>query len=143
MLSAFSAENVKYLLVGAYALAVHGRPRATGDIELWVQADSDNAERVLWALNVFGAATNNITTDELCEPGLVVQIGVAPRRIDVLTSIDGVEDFEQAWASRDEIDFDGVTVPVINRSDLIATKRATGRLQNLADVEWLEEEGED
>lgn len=142
MLSAFSAENVKYLVVGAYALAVHGRPRATGDIDFWVLATHTNAKCVLRALTTFGAATSDITIDDLSQPGLVIQIGVAPRRIDILTSIDGVDDFESAWTARDEVVFDGITVPVISRSDLIATKRATGRLQDLADAEWLEEEGE-
>ncbi len=101
ILSAFSAEGVEYLLVGAYALAVHGIPRATGDIDILVRPHPDNAVKVWRALKTFGAPLSQITEKELSTPGLVFQFGVAPRRIDLLTSIDGVG-FEEAWDGRIE-----------------------------------------
>ena len=137
ILSALSDEEVEFLLVGAYALAVHGLPRATGDIDLWTRPDPGNARRVLLALARFGAPLEQIRQSDLCRPNLVFQIGVTPNRIDLLTSIDGV-DFDEAWAARTEMELDGVRVPVISRRDLIRNKRASGRPQDLADVARLE-----
>ncbi len=125
ILSAFSEERVEFLVVGAYALAVHGLPRATGDIDLWVRPTRDNARRVR-------AAEQDLVTR-----GTVFQIGVAPRRIDVLTSIDGVE-FDEAWAARTMTRVGGVDIPVIGRAELIRNKKATGRAKDLADAAWLE-----
>jgi hypothetical protein len=137
ILSAFCAEAVEFLLVGAYALAVHGLPRATGDIDLWVATDEGNARRVWQALGRFGAPLADLTIGDLCRANTVFQIGVAPQRIDVLTGIDGV-DFPTAWAQRVEVVIEGLTVPVLSRELLIRNKRATGRPQDLADVAWLE-----
>ena len=137
MLSAFCAEGVEFLLVGAYALAVHGIPRATGDIDLWIGTGAENAPRVWRALTAFGAPLDNLTIADLRREDTVFQIGVAPQRIDVLTGIDGV-DFAAAWAERLEVDIDGLKVPVLSRDFLIRNKRATGRPQDLADVAWLE-----
>jgi hypothetical protein len=136
MLSALSAEDVEFLLVGAYAMAVHGVPRATGDIDVWVRPSPDNAARVLRALARFGAPIATLTVTDLAKPGTVFQIGVAPDRIDVLTAIDGV-DFEQAWARRATTDLAGLSIPVIARDDLIRNKRATGRPRDLADADRL------
>lgn len=141
MLSAFAAEDVEFLVVGAYALAAHGVPRATGDLDLWVRPSSENADRVLRALHEFGAPTTDLTQEDLVSPDVVFQIGVEPRRIDILTSIDGVE-FDAAWASREEIEVEGLPLPVLGKSDLIANKRTLGRPQDLADVARLEEETE-
>ncbi len=139
ILSAFNDERVEYLLVGAYALASHGLPRATGDIDLWVRRSPDNAERVWRALERFGAPLDRLSVRDLEAPDVVVQIGVSPRRIDLLTCIDGV-DFDTAWKERMLVAVDGVEVPVISRRHLIANKRATGRPQDLADIARLERE---
>jgi hypothetical protein len=137
MLSALSAEGAEHLLVGAYALAVHGVPRATGDIDLWVRPSPANAERVIRALARYGAPIGGLTVDDLAKPGTVFQIGVAPHRIDVLTAIDGVE-FAEAWSRRITTDIAGTMVPVIGRDDLIRNKRSTGRPQDQADADRLE-----
>lgn len=138
ILSAFSDERVEYLVVGAYALAAHGVPRATGDIDLWVRCSDENARRVFRALARFGAPLAGRTHAEFATPGVVLQIGVAPRRIDILTSLDGVE-FEDAWAARTEVEIDRLRIPVIGREHFIRNKKTVGRPQDLADVSRLEE----
>lgn len=140
MLSALSAEAVEYLLVGAYALAAHGIPRATGDMDVWVRATPENAGRTWRALARFGAPMQEVTPEDLARADTVVQIGVAPCRIDVLTSVDGVE-FEDAWEHRESAALGGLDVSVISRADLIRNKRACGRPQDLADVDALERMG--
>lgn len=140
MLSAFAAEDVEFLVVGAYALAAHGVPRATGDLDLWVRPSAENADRVLRALHAFGAPTAELTQEDLVSPDVVFQIGVEPRRVDILTSIDGVA-FDAAWANRKRIEVDDLELPVLGQSDFITNKRALGRPQDLADVARLEEEG--
>jgi hypothetical protein len=137
LLSVFSAQGVEHLVVGAHALAAHGHVRATKDLDVWVRPSAENAARVLRALIAFGAPLHDLSIEDLSRPGLVFQIGVPPVRIDVLTALDGVE-FEAAWRERMEARFGGLAVPVISRRDLIRNKRATGRLQDLADVERLE-----
>jgi len=139
ILSALSDESADYLLVGAYAVAVHGIPRATGDLDLWVRVSAENAARVLRALARFGAPLNDVREADLTSPGMVVQIGVAPRRIDLLTTLDGLE-FDAAWAHRTHVDVEGLRVPVIGRADLVRNKKAVGRPQDLADVARLESE---
>jgi hypothetical protein len=99
MLSALSEEKVEYLVVGAHALAVHGYPRATGDIDIWIRSSTANATRVYRALARFGAPLAGISEEDFEAPGSILQIGVAPRRIDLLTSISGV-DFDDAWGAR-------------------------------------------
>jgi hypothetical protein len=136
-LSAFLEERVDYLVVGAYAVASHGLPRATGDLDLWVRSEPENARRLWRALAKFGAPLSELTESELSRPGLVFQIGVEPSRIDILTSIDGVE-FDDAWKDRLEIEVDGLCVQVIGRAHLITNKKAVGRPQDLADVARLE-----
>jgi hypothetical protein len=139
MLSALSGAGAEYLVVGAYALAVHGVPRATGDIDLWIRPTPANAPRVLTALARFGAALGDLTERDLVTPGTVFQIGVAPRRIDILTTIDGVE-FDEAWNARYVASVEGLDVPVLSRHHLVRNKKATGRPQDLADVARLEDE---
>lgn len=136
MLSAFADAEVEYLIIGAYALAVHGHPRATGDIDLWVRPDEENAERVFAALFEFGAPLTQVSKRDFEKPDTVFQIGVSPRRIDILTAIEGVE-FEEAWKDRAEVELDGFCLPVISRKHLIANKRALGRAQDRADLERL------
>jgi hypothetical protein len=137
MLCALSAEGAEYLLIGAYAMAVHGIPRATGDIDLWIRPSRDNAARVLRALQRFGAPLGSLSDIDLQTRGTVFQIGVAPVRIDLLTAIDGVE-FDEAWMRRELRTIDGTPCPVISRVDLIRNKRSTGRARDLADAEQLE-----
>jgi predicted nucleotidyltransferase len=136
ILSAFNAERVEYLLVGAYALAAHGLPRATGDIDLWIRPSASNAQCVRRALDRFGAPRLGISLPDLETPDLVVQLGLPPRRIDLMTSIDGIV-FETAWRERVTISVEGIEVPTISRENLITNKRATGRPQDLADVARL------
>ncbi len=140
MLSALNAEGVEYLLVGAYALAVHGLPRATGDMDIWVRPTAANARRALAALRRFGAPLSELSEVDLTQPGTVFQIGVVPRRIDLLTAIDAV-DFEAAWRNRLLTPLADLEVPVLSRADFLENKRALGRPKDLADVAWLE--GED
>lgn len=137
MLSAFSDEQVEYLVVGAYALAAHGLPRATGDIDLWVRRSEENARRVWRALTRFGVPLFDLRVEDLQTAGTVFQVGVVPRRIDILTSIDGVE-FEEAAPHRKEVEIEGLLVPVIGRAHLLLNKKAMGRPKDKADVAWLE-----
>lgn len=138
MLSAFCEEGVEFLVVGAYALAAHGHPRATGDLDLWIRPSEENAHRVWQALERFGAPLSQLRLADLQTPDLIFQIGVAPRRIDILTSIEGVE-FDEAWPERIEVEIEGLKIPIIGRDHLIKNKKASGRPQDLADVAWLEE----
>jgi len=138
ILSAFANAEVEYLLVGAYALAAHGHPRSTGDIDLWVRPTLENAERVIKALRQFGAPTQNISRSDFSKPQMILQIGVSPRRIDIITDIEAVT-FHDAWPNRLQITVYGMSVPVIGKDDLIRNKEATGRKKDEADVEELRE----
>lgn len=137
ILSAFSDEQVEYMVVGAYALAAHGYVRATGDLDLWVRRSQENATRVWRALSKFGAPLSGLKLDDFESPGSIVQIGVEPRRIDILTSIDGV-DFDEAQPHQNLVELEGLTLPVIGRADLIRNKKASGRPVDRADLAWLE-----
>lgn len=139
MLSAFADAEVDYLVIGAYALAVHGHPRATGDLDLWVRPTSDNAERVLKALSAFGAPLRAVSREDFETADTVFQIGVSPRRIDILTTIEGVQ-FDEAWPDRLEIEVEDVPVSVIGREHFIQNKEALGRSQDRADVERLRDD---
>jgi len=136
-LFALCAAGVEFLIVGAHALAAHGIPRATGDLDVWVRATPENAERVLAALRAFGAPLFDLARDDLTRPDTIFQIGVIPCRVDILTSISGVE-FDAAWPGRLQLDIEGLTVPCIGRSELLANKRAAGRPKDLADLALLE-----
>jgi hypothetical protein len=140
LLQSFVDREVRFLVVGGYALAVHGRPRATGDLDVWIDATPENAQRAYAALGAFGAPLHDLRQEDLERPGTVFQIGVPPLRIDVLTSATGI-DFATAWSSRVEAEFEGVRFPVIGLRDLLANKRALGRMQDLADLERFEPEG--
>ena len=137
ILRAFSTERVRFLLVGAYAMAAHGYPRATMDIDLWIDPSADNVTAVLRALEQFGAPMEEISAKDLSEENLVFQIGVAPRRIDVLTGVSGLT-FADAYANSIEIDIEGTSARVLCLNDLIENKRASGRKQDAADLEVLE-----
>lgn len=140
-MSAFGVHEVRYLLVGAHALAAHGHVRATKDLALWVEPSEENAGRVLRALAAFGAPLQDLTVADLSRPGVIFQMDLPPVRIDVLTAIDGVA-FDEAWPDRFQAHFGDLAVPVLSRRHLIANKRATGRLQDSADVERLEALGD-
>ena len=129
MLSAFSDEEVEYLLVGAHAMAVHGCPRATQDIDFWVRPSPQNAKRVFRALAVFGAPLESVAAQDFENPGTIFQIGLPPLRIDIITSIDGVE-FDEAWQNRLEIVLDGLAAMVIGREELLKNKKSTGSAVN-------------
>ncbi len=141
MLAALSDANADFLLVGAYAMAVHGFPRATGDMDIWIRCSDENAQRVWQALKQFKAPMRNLTVEDLKTPDIVFQIGVAPRRIDILTSIDGVE-FEDAWSKRKTVDIQGQQFAVLAREDLVRNKKACPRPKDQADALWLESEPE-
>lgn len=136
LFAAFNDASVEFLIVGAYALAVHGHVRATKDLDVWVRPTRENASRVLQALDAFGAPTG-VSLDELARPGTIIQLGYPPVRIDILTSIAGAT-FEDAWPNRVAAGYGDQPVFVIGREALIASKRASGRLQDLADLEALE-----
>ena len=137
MLHALSDEKVRFLLIGAYALAAHGYPRATMDIDIWVMPSPHNAEAVLRALRRFGAPLHNLTKEDLQKDGTIFQIGVAPRRIDILTAASGLE-FEEAYGSSLSVNIEGIEVHIPSINDLIRNKKASGRTKDLADVEALE-----
>ena len=137
ILHALSDEKVRFLLVGAYALAAHGYPRATMDIDIWVMPSPDNADAVLRALRRFGAPLHNLTKADLQTEGTVFQIGVAPRRIDIITTASGLE-FEETYRRSIAINIEGLEVHIPMIDDLIHNKRATGRTKDLADAEALE-----
>jgi hypothetical protein len=136
LLRACIAADVRFLVVGAYALAHHGRPRATGDLDVWVEPTPENAPKVLRALAAFGAPLNDVTEADFAQPGVVFQIGLPPRRIDVLTQLTAL-DFADAWASRERGRFGDLSVDFIGREAFIRNKRATGRHKDLADIEGL------
>jgi hypothetical protein len=138
MLGALSARQAEFLVVGAYAMAAHGVPRATGDIDIWVRPTSENARKVWAALQDFGAPLMDLTLEDLQTQGMVFQIGIAPSRIDILTRISGVE-FEAAWTHRVEIQVDNHSIPVLGKLDLIANKKAAGRPKDQLDVSLLEQ----
>lgn len=138
MLQALADEKVRFLLVGAYALAAHGYPRATMDIDIWIMPSRENAEAVLRALQRFGAAMQNLTPEDLQTDGTVFQIGVAPRRIDIITAASGLC-FEETFARSMAIDLEGIEVHVPCLHDLIRNKRTSGRTRDLADAEALED----
>lgn len=136
MLQILSGNEVKFLLVGAYAMGAYGHLRATGDIDIWVWATTENSEKIYNSLKQFGAPLSEINKNSFAEQGVVFQIGVAPRRIDILSRIDGV-DFEDAYKEREIINIEGMDVPLISKQHLIKNKLATGRKKDELDAEQL------
>lgn len=136
---ALGAANAEFLVVGAHALAIHGVPRATGDLDLFVRPDRENARRVAAALRGFGAKleAHGVTDDDFAREGTVYEIGLPPRRIDVLTSISGVT-FEEAWQTRALLRVDESEVPALGREAMLKNKRASGRPKDLLDVAAIE-----
>jgi hypothetical protein len=138
LLRACIDHNVRFLIVGAYALGVHGRPRATGDLDVWVDPTPGNAANVMRALDQFGAPPGQVTADDFSRPGVVFQMGLPPVRIDVLTELTGLT-FDEAWPGRIAAAFGPLTVDVIGREAFIRNKRAAGRARDLGDLEALGE----
>lgn len=138
LLRAFSAADVRFLIVGAYALAVHGRPRATGDLDVLVEPSPENARRVVAALREFGAPLDAVVESDFVRPGIVLQIGLPPRRIDILTELTGLP-FAEAWAGRVRHAFGPIEADFIGREGLVRNKRATARPQDLVDLAALGE----
>ena len=137
MLQCLAAEGVEFLLVGAYALAAHGYLRATMDIDLWVKPSPSNADAVLKALRKFGAPVRGLSKADLQRDDTIYQIGVAPRRIDLITGASGL-DFDEVYARAQQTEIEGVSIRIPTVGDLIANKRASGRPKDLLDVATLE-----
>lgn len=136
ILQNLSDNKVKFLVVGAYAMGAYGYPRATGDFDIWVENSPENSKRVYRSLTQFGAPLAKITEKTFCEKNIVFQIGVAPRRIDIITAIDGVN-FKTAYSHRKKIKLDEITVSFISLSDLIKNKLSTGREKDKLDAQYL------
>jgi hypothetical protein len=136
MLSELSSANVRFLVVGAYAVGYHSEPRYTKDLDLWVDPTPENAERVWTALARFGAPLKDIPASDFTDPKIIYQLGVEPIRIDILTSIDGCT-FANAWKRRVRVQLGNVSCCVLGRNDLLRAKRAAGRPQDLRDIELV------
>jgi len=132
-----NSTKVNYLVVGGHAVAFHGRPRFTGDVDFFVERSAENAARLVDVVKAFGFGSVGAKAEDFLQPGMVVQLGRPPNRIDLLTSIDGVE-FADAWRRKVAGDLDGIPVSFIGKQDLLANKRATGRPQDIADASELE-----
>ncbi|MHC4441312.1 MAG: nucleotidyltransferase domain-containing protein [Planctomycetota bacterium] len=137
LLELFNAQKVEYVIVGGYALAHHGVPRYTRDIDLYVRPTKDNAERIMVALDAFGFGGTRLKREDFTKPEQIVQLGFPPVRIDLITSLDGVS-WEQAEGGKSRGEYGGTSVPFLGRAELIDNKKATGRLQDLADAERLQ-----
>ena len=136
MLSLLLDNKVEFLLVGAYALAAHGFPRATADIDIFVKPNSENASALYKTLEKFGAPLENISRDDFAHPGIILQIGVAPRRIDIITKIDGLT-YDEASKGKEIIEIESLLIPVISKQNLIINKLASGREKDKIDARNL------
>jgi hypothetical protein len=137
LLGLLDKHDVRYMVVGGFAVAAYGIPRYTKDLDVWLACSPENAVKVIAALDEFGFASLGLTVDDLAQPDVVIQLGYEPNRVDLLTGLSGVE-FEDVYAKRVFTMIDGIQVPIIDRSSLIANKRALGRAQDLADAEALD-----
>ena len=137
LLRAFVAADVQFLVVGAYALALYGRPRATADLDIWVNATRENAARVMRALAEFGAPLASVSEADFAQAGVTFQIGLPPGRIDILTELTGLT-FDDSWPERLRRPFGDVEVDFIGRASFLRNKRAAGRPRDLADIEGME-----
>lgn len=140
-LQALSDAQARFLIVGAHAMALHGVPRGTQDLDIWIDSTDANAARVWQAMAAFGAPMEDlrITSDDLHRPDTVIQLGLPPYRIDLMTTLSGIPEFEAAWGRRVERDFFGHVAPFLGRGDLVLNKRASARRKDLADLEALGE----
>ena len=131
-----NALNVRFVIVGAFAVAYHGYFRYTSDIDLFIDRTEENAQRMLQAVEQFGFRDLKLTKEDFTQEDQVIQLGVSPNRVDVMTFLSGVS-FDEAWASREQGELDGLAVPFISKEMLKRNKIACGRLQDLADLEYL------
>jgi len=138
LLELFNSHKIEYLITGGYALAYHGAPRYTGDIDLFVKPDPENAANIINALDEFGFGSLGLTKEDFMEPNQIIQLGVAPGRIDIITSISGVT-WEEANTGKIKGSCGGVTVNFVGREQFVKNKKATGRKKDLADIEALGE----
>ena len=129
--------EVRFIIVGAYAVNLYVDPRATGDLDIWVEPTPDNASKLMRALKAFGAPLTEVSESDFALPGITFQIGIAPRRIDLLTEISGIE-FPEAWKDHSEFPFGPFTIPFLSKAALIRNKRAAGRPKDFADLDVLE-----
>ena len=136
MLQILLDNEVKFLIVGAYAMGAYGYPRATGDFDIWVEASPENSKKIYKSLSEFGVPMSDITEDTFTEKGIIFQIGVAPRRIDIITHIDGVI-FQEAYKSRVNIEIENLSIPFISKENLIKNKQSTGREKDKLDADYL------
>lgn len=136
ILSTFNQHEVKYLIVGAFAVMKYSEPRYTKDLDIWVEASADNARKVFTALRQFGAPLGNLTETDFLSDGFF-QMGRPPVRIDILMSIDGVE-FAKAWSHRQEGDFDGIPALFISKDDLLINKTKSARPQDIIDINSIQ-----
>jgi hypothetical protein len=136
MLQILLDNEVHFLVVGAYAMGAYGYPRATGDFDIWVDTSPENSKKVYSSLAKFGAPLTDISEETFTDEGIVFQIGIAPRRIDILTQIDGVR-FKDAYESKEVIEVEGLRIPFISKNDLIKNKRSTGREKDKLDADYL------
>jgi predicted nucleotidyltransferase len=137
ILSCLKDERVEFIIVGAYALAAHGFPRSTGDIDIWVRNNSENAQKIMRALVAFGAPVSHLSEEDFTAPDVIVQLGVEPCRIDLLTGIDGIR-FDEAWQNKVSITIDDLKIYILSKEDLLRNKLATGRDKDQGDIVWLE-----
>lgn len=129
-------HNAEYLIVGGYAVGVHGHPRYTGDLDIWLNPTPENADRVLRCVNEFGFASYGLKRDDFTEEGNIIQLGYPPLRIDLLTQIDGVA-FNECYQNKAQVDIDGILVNFIGYKDLLRNKKQSGRLRDLDDIDNL------
>ena len=136
-IQSLNGNGVRYLVVGGYAVALHGYPRYTKDIDIWVELNPSNADKIMRTLDQFGFASLGLKAEDFLEPDTIIQLGYPPNRIDLLTTLTGV-DFETCYSARIELDIEGLTVNFIDLENLKENKKASGRAQDLADLENLE-----
>jgi len=136
MLQILLNNKVKFLIVGAYAMGAHGYPRATGDFDIWVEANPENSQKIYNSLSQFGSPLFNITQETFAKKGIIFQIGVPPRRIDIITHIDGVE-FKTAYKTKKIIRLENLSIPFLSKTNLIKNKQSTGREKDKIDVKYL------
>ena len=136
LLELLNRHNVEYIIVGAYALAHYGAPRYTGDIDIYVKPSPENAERIISALSDFGFGSLDLSSGDFCLPRRVIQLGIPPVRIDIITSISGVT-WEEAYENKISGSYGDVAVYFLGRNEYIANKRATGRKKDIADLEAI------
>src|SRR4030043_1418776 len=141
LLKLFNDNNVRYLVIGDYAVVQYAEPRFTKDLDLWISTDTNNAAAIYAALKIFGAPLTGLTEAGFSDEGYFYQMGIPPVRVDILMGIPGA-DFEKAWLNKNEVDFDGLVVQFISKQDLIESKKVLGRPQDLIDVNLLSQESD-